>query len=205
MQNDVATNYKKSELTKNDKAIRLGLEKKLREKSGSERSSIINVTSTNTLLGPGKYAEVRSSFPLYVDELLDKKMHGTTPLISKVMTDSQEESQLPDKQCNYYFKLKSNRKIPRPLKPVPPGPGSYSHRSCIDEVIERKKIGSKGKFFSSTPKIYNNEKLGTPSPDRYKRVIESFKFINSPHYYFHKGNSAAFMPKTPVGLNPNRI
>jgi hypothetical protein len=142
--------------SKNEKEIRMGVEKKLREYNQSSRSSIVNITATNPNIGPGKYAEIRSAFPLYVDELFEKKLQGTIPLTPR-KTESQEEhiGETPrDIGCNYFFKLRVNRRIQTPSRPVPPGPGTYSYKSSTQSVIERKSIGRKGKFFSCSLKTF---------------------------------------------------
>ena len=157
-----------SQLLKEEKQIRLGVEKKLREYNQSSRSSIVNITATNPNVGPGKYTEIRSAFPLYVDELFEKKLQGTMPLTPR-KNDSQDDhiGEPPrDINCNYFFKLKVNRKIQTPLKPVPPGPGTYSYTSSTQSVLERKNIGRKGKFFSCSLKtFYPRDKLVSTLPE----------------------------------------
>ena len=99
------------------------------------RPGLIDITSTNTDIGPGKYDDVRTSFPILKKEI--------DPLLNK-----------PARQT-HNFCSKSPRLSP-PLLPPSPIPGTYRnmYNTIGDNVGDWKKIGKNGMFFTKFPKFY---------------------------------------------------
>ena len=129
---------------------------------GTKRSSIINVTSTNQNIGPATYYETRSSFPLYVDELLDKKLNNISnrrmKLTCKSMDDNEEKKVEPeievpkDLGSTYIFKLPVSRKIKTAAPVYKQCPKENMQMQKAEEKMQKKKHIVKNKFFSCTMK-----------------------------------------------------
>jgi hypothetical protein len=129
---------------------------------GTKRSSIINVTSTNQNIGPTTYYDNRSSFPLYIDELLDKKVSNIQSrkrkLACKSMDDNEErkvepEIEMPkDLGSTYIFKLPVSRKIQTAAPVCKLCPKENFQMQKAEEKMQKKKKIVKNKFFSCTMK-----------------------------------------------------
>jgi hypothetical protein len=112
--------------------------KKFTFASKNDRSQLINVTATPKEVGPGRYEEPRTFFP-------------------EVRRESLPNSDKPLVQGSSIFRSNSPRISPLQLT-LAPLPGAYNTKSIADDILSKKKIGKKGKFFTTFPKFYENAK-----------------------------------------------
>jgi len=180
LSSDSLQRMKMSSQPNNDNVMAKSIEMRLKFSSQSTRFNMANKTSTNNEIGPGKYEEIRSAFPLDSDLLIKKKMLASeykkrmAKKTSKQETkdidfpsDNKEPVNPFEKESQYFFKLKVSRKKPYLGTPISPAPGRYEMKSSTEEILGRKKIGKKGQFFSTSlkskplkPDVHCN--IGTP-------------------------------------------
>ena len=116
--------------SKSQKDIIRKMMQTINSNSKGQRACLIDITSTNMDVGPGKYEETRTSFPI-----IERRESNPMPAYS-----------------HYMFKSESPRISPLLLS-VAPLPGHYRYRSITDEILLQKKIGKKGIFFSNAVKL----------------------------------------------------
>ena len=122
----------------NEKAYFYSNKKKFTFASKNDRSQLINITATPKEVGPGRYEEPRTFFP-------------------DVRRESLPNSDKPLVQGSSIFRSNSPQISPLQLT-FAPLPGAYNIKSIADDIFSQKKVGKKGKFFTTFPKFYEHAK-----------------------------------------------